>query len=398
MQITSLGSSEKQHLKKVYYTGTDTMKGGYLLCYDRDRGTAASVVMARATYVEKPAAGNRNNFAGAVSSKSDGKTGPCEIEIIEPTGALAKIFANESCTLGTTFLTLQAGSYYAGGIGEGPIIAKAYQTLDRSSTAGGVQCHLFGSGVDFEKLAISGTAALKGPSPLIWDDCPWVEIGNDPTIGFRHFDDYLGTIDVTTADGYVVTTVNSGNIEAVVDEQGGVLQVSSGGNNATDDGANVQLQNCMFKSAAGVRIFFEARCKMTDTGDDQYYIGLAGVDTTLIAAGIMDDAVDKCGFYRIAATTADKICTITARTSADDATADVATIADATYVKLGFVINGLTSVKFYVNGTLVETGTTVANIANAVMCLSYAAQVEQTSSDADLEIDWVRIAQVGGRI
>lgn len=242
-----------------------------------------------------------------------------------------------------------------------------------------------------------GTAAGKGLSPLIWDDCPVQALQMNPELGFIYYNDYVGQIDVTTGDGYVITAVTSGNIEAVVDEQCGVLQVSSGGNASADDGVNVQLQNCMVKPAAGVTIFFEARCKMTDTGDDQYYIGLAGVDTTLIAAGIMDDVVSKCGFFRIAASTADKISAITARTSADDATADVASIADATYAKLGFVIDGLTSVKFYVEGVLVETGTTAANIANDVMCLSYVAQVEQTSADADLDVDWVCVAQVGGR-
>lgn len=147
-QIGKTGVSEKQHLKKVYYTGSDTLKAGYLVCYDRDYGTAANVDLARASYVEKPSATNLKWFAGVVSSKSDGKTGPCDIEIVEPTGAMAKVFTDQNCTLGTTLLTLQAGSYYAGGVGEGPIIGIAYQTVDRSSTAGPVEAQLFGGGVD----------------------------------------------------------------------------------------------------------------------------------------------------------------------------------------------------------------------------------------------------------
>ena len=49
------------------------------------------------------------------------------------------------------------------------------------------------------------------------------------------------------------------------------------------------------------------------------------------------------------------------------------------------------------NGVLVETGTTGANIPNAVMCLSYVSQIEGTGTDAELSVDWVRIAQIGGR-
>ena len=242
-------------------------------------------------------------------------------------------------------------------------------------------------------LLNDGTAAGTGRSPLIWTDCPLMELRTNPELGHEYFNHYLGPIDVTTGDGYTITQENSGAISAVATVDGGVLLVDSAGNNAADDGVNVQLPNCMFKAAAGRTIWFEARVAMVDTGDDQYFIGLAGIDTTLIAAGIMDDVVDKCGFFRIAASTADKISTITARTSAEDATTDVATIADNTYVKLGFVIDGLTSVKFYVNGALVETGVTAANIPNAVMALSYVAQCEQTSADAELSVDWVQIAQ-----
>lgn len=243
----------------------------------------------------------------------------------------------------------------------------------------------------------SGTAAGAGPSPLIWDDAKLLEVMLDPTAGFHYFNDYLGEIDVTTADGYVITAVTSGGISPVTDEDGGVLLVDSQGNASADDGVNVQLTNCMFKPAAGRTIRFEARVKVVDAGDDQYFIGLAGVDTTLIAAGVVDDVVDKCGFFRHAASTADKISSICSRTSTEDSTADVGDIADDTYVKLGFVIDGLTSVKFYVDGVLVETGTTTAAIPNAVMCLSYVAQCEQTSADAELSVDWVRILQEGTR-
>ena len=250
---------------------------------------------------------------------------------------------------------------------------------------------------NIEATELSGTAAGAGPSPLIWDDSKLLEVMLDPTKGFYYFEDYLGPIDVTSGDGYTLTTVTTGAISAVADEDGGVLLVDSAGNGTADDGVNAQLTNCMFKPVAGRTIRFEARVKFKDAGDDQYYIGLAGVDTTLIAAGVVDDVVDKCGFFRHAASTADRISSICSRTSTEDITADVGTIADDTYIKLGFVIDGLTSVKFYVNGVLVETGTTTAAIPNAVMCLSYVAQCEQTAADAEMSVDWVRILQEGTR-
>lgn len=239
----------------------------------------------------------------------------------------------------------------------------------------------------------SGTAVGLGPSPLIWDDCPILEMLVDPTVGFHFFDDYMGPIDVTTLDGFIITALNSGVISAVQTVPGGVLLVDSAGFNANDDGVNVQLPNCMVIPAVGTTIRFEARVAMKDTGTDQYFIGLAGIDTTLIAGGVLDDTVDKVGFFRHAATTADKLSVVTARADAEDIDADKATVADNTYVKLGFVIDGLTSVEWYVNGVSIHKSEVTAHIANAVMCLSYVAQVEQNAVDAELSVDWVRIAQ-----
>ena len=239
----------------------------------------------------------------------------------------------------------------------------------------------------------SGTAAGLGPSPLIWDACPILEMMVDPTVGFHFFDDYMGPIDITTTDGFIITALNSGVISAVATVPGGVLLVDSAGFTANDDGVNVQLPNCMVLPAAGTTIRFEARVAMKDTGTDQYFIGLAGIDTTLIAAGVLDDTVDKVGFFRHAATTADRLSVVTARTSDEDVDADKATVVDNAYIKLGFVIDGLTTVKWYVNGVLVHTSSVTDQIANAVMCLSYVAQVEQNAADAELSVDWVRIAQ-----
>jgi hypothetical protein len=246
---------------------------------------------------------------------------------------------------------------------------------------------------------VSGSAAGAGPSPLIWDSSLWAAVQNDPTLGFGYFNDYLGEIDVTTADGYVITQVTSGGIAGVTDEDGGVLLVDSQGNASADDGVNVQLTNCMFKPAAGRTIRFEARVKFNDNSalTSQFAIGLAGVDTTLIAAGVLDDVVDKALWFHHGATTADKMSVCAARTSAEDIDADKATTVDDTYIKLGFVINGITSIQWYADGVLVHTSSVAANIPNAVMCLSYVAQTEGAAKDAEMSVDWVRILQEGAR-
>jgi len=93
--------------------------------------------------------------------------------------------------------------------------------------------------------------------------------------------------------------------------------------------------------------------------------------------------------------TADKMNTIISDDATQDETADVADMTDTVWVKVGFIIDGVTSVKFYVNGKLVETGSTAGTIPNEAMVLTCVAQYE--AKDTILSVDWVRIAQVGIR-
>lgn len=236
-----------------------------------------------------------------------------------------------------------------------------------------------------------GTAAGKGPSPIIWQEVPLLDIMLNPELGFVYFDDFLGPIDVTSGDGWTLTQVDTkGSILGDVAEQGGVLTVTSATGDSPDDGIQGQLKNCMFKPASGTKIYFEARVKMGDA-TQQYFIGLAGVDTTLMASGVMDDVVDKCGFYHEAASTDNKISAISSRLTSEEKDTDVATNTDGVYMKVGFVIDGLTRVDYYVNGVNVGNCVDTSDIPNAVMCLSAVAQYE--SADDIMDIDWVRIAQ-----
>ena len=141
---------EKYGLKHVYYTGSDTLKPGYALCYDRDTITAENAAgtalvatassYGRHSWVEKPASGNLHNFAGIVGPGQQMMAGPCWVEIIQPLpGLVIDVFSDISCTANTTWLTIQPASYYIGGAGEGLIIGIALQTVDRSSTNGLVQ-------------------------------------------------------------------------------------------------------------------------------------------------------------------------------------------------------------------------------------------------------------------
>lgn len=237
-----------------------------------------------------------------------------------------------------------------------------------------------------------GSASGRGRSPLVWENVDFLRLMNDPEYGYLYHDDFTGQFDATTACPWTITQVTSGIIVPLYTVAGGVVAFDSNGNASEADGINAQMKNFMVLPAAGDKVIFEARVSLTDV-THSWYVGLAGVKTDLVTT-TLDDTVDKAGFYRVKASTDNKVSTVTSRTNADDATADVATLADGTFVKLGLVIDGLTSIKFYVNGVLVETGTTAANIPNAVMCPTIVAKCVGTSANAEVNVDWISVAQL----
>lgn len=243
---------------------------------------------------------------------------------------------------------------------------------------------------------IAQTDTGKGPSPKLWSNCPLLALQYGAKEGFVYFNDFMDVIEPTDDKGWALTATTTGSIAAVTTLQGGAIIFDSAGNTTSDDGIEAQLTNCLVKPAAGVKIWFEARVKMNDA-TDLYFLGLAGIDTTLMVAGVADDVIDKCGFYHEAASTDNKISAICSRTTVEKKSTDVAANVDDTFVKFGFFIDGITSVTFFVNGAVVATHNGATTIPNAVMCLSAVSKIEVAGADAEMTVDWVRLAQESGR-
>lgn len=414
--IVTYGTDPKAKTIKVYYEGSDTLYEGYPLCYNQDTttnwlgvssidatSTASSITESSTTAegsqnegkfirVEKPAAANQRFLAGFVTGSGDGITGPCAVDIHVPNGAVIPVWTDRSVSIGDAAYTEPAtytipNDAVAGGLQIGWFM----ETVDRSSTAGVALAKV--QPPEMSSYASSSTLGV-GLSPLLWGDAPSAAELADPGNGISFFDDFLNQVDVTTGDGWTLTqTDTKGSIAVEAGAPGGIMQFKSATGDSADDGISAQLTNCAVLPAAGTNIWFEARIKVSEA-DEQWAIGLCAVDTTVIAAGIFDDVSDKILFGHHTGT-ADKINTITARAATQDETADVADMTDDTWVTVGFKLTGLTSVEFYVNGALVETGTTVAALPNAAMCLTAVAQYE--AADTILSVDWVKLVADGGR-
>ena len=410
--VVSFGTNTNAKRKRVYYTGSTTVREGEPVAYDYDATTnilgysKSSAANGTSTTegnqnegkflrVEAITIDNQVAFAGVVANGGwVGKAGSRWIDIFIPNGAIVPVRTDKSVVLRDK-LYLETGEQTLVNATQADMlscVALCMETVDRSSTTGIVLAKIFMP--DVSDSIIPGTLGIA-PSELLWKDCPWSDLKNNPGIGITYFDDFMGGANLVSTEGWTITQTTTGTLGLVAAE-GGALIADTAGSTSANDGLEAQLLNCRFLPAAGKTIWFEARVKVSDA-TDQWLIGLAATDTSLIAAGVLDDVVDKIGFVHAAADTDNKVSSFTARTSAEDETSDVAAVVDATYATYGFRITGLTSVEFYVNGALVETGVTGANIPNAAMCLSIASKVEASGADMEVTVDWVKIAQLGAR-
>lgn len=227
-------------------------------------------------------------------------------------------------------------------------------------------------------IITSGVASVYDPvlSPTylagnLWRTCPLLEHVFDPSIGFllrETFDSYDAT--ATTGD-YLLTQATAGSA-AISTVYPGTLSIDSG-STTSPQGANVQRIKSAFIPAAGKDIWAEFYVSFTGVGalNVETAIGLFELDTTVIATSAVSTA-NGIGWTSV---TDDGILLFDTEKATASATRAATTIVSATKVRLGFKVNGVTSIQQYING--VETGTATAT-ANIPIVAIYPTFVCQT--------------------
>lgn len=214
-----------------------------------------------------------------------------------------------------------------------------------------------------------------GYSAGLWKNCPLLEYIHDPLIGSYLNESWQSYNAAATTGDYVLTQATAGT-GAISSAAPGVFELDC--NSTTDtQGAQIQRAKSAWVPAAGKDLWFETRIKIVDTYDKvELFVGLSEIDTSIIATSANSSA-NHIGWECL---TDDGVLVFAGEKAGTRGTASAATIAEDTYINLGFYVNGVTSITQYVNG--VETGTALAT-ANIPVVALYPSFVCQTAGTND---------------
>lgn len=209
----------------------------------------------------------------------------------------------------------------------------------------------------------------------------------DPTMWHTFFTDF----DTFTATSWTITTTEAGAgdaTEALTDEDGGVLLVT---NDAADDDADFfQKVGESFLMEAGKPAVFKARIKTSDATQSDIVIGLQVTDTTPLSV------TDGIYFLKSdGAATVDFICRKNATTGSTSASA-VATMANNTWIVLGWYYDGKGNVECFVDDVKVAGGTLDASstyLPDTELSVSFGLQNGEAVAKT-LSVDYILAAKM----
>lgn len=422
---SQFGTSSNARRKRVYYSGTSTIREGMPLCYNYDtlnnilgydKGAGGDVTSQ--TTPETTADGNQNEgkfmevenvsvtnkafFAGVVAGTSyDGITGPKWLDIYEANSAIVPVRTDKSITA-LDKLYLEAGeSTLVNDSTALPCVAVAVETVDRGSIAGIVLAKLdpIVACDQVETVTAASRTAVQLPTAAIWNNFNLDELRANPFAGTLVEADFRRGDDVP-ANVYSDATANiSVNAEAA-----GALQLLG---SADNDAVEVQYA-CPILANGGKKWAFEARLKTnTVTAEDiGFFLGLlTGQELTgdLIAdngAAMIDS--NHVGFQSFHADTTgiDAVYTAVGETPIIH-DADVKALTINVYTTLGMYYDG-TDIRIYVDGVDTADPILAADIIadgddfpeDAVMAATLCTKNGAAEDDVVI-CDWIRFAQEG---
>jgi hypothetical protein len=196
------------------------------------------------------------------------------------------------------------------------------------------------------------------------------------------FHTYMEDFDYYVAGDWTVTETDSGATQALTDGDGGLLLVT---NTAADnDLVGIQKKGESFRFASGKKLFFEARFKVSDATQSDLAIGLQITDTTPL------DITDGVFFLKADGSTS--VSFLVEKNGTATTTAAVATMANDTFITLGFNYDGGSVMEYCVNGVVAGTSAVTNLPDDEDMAISFALQNGEAVAKT-MTVDYIFVAK-----
>ena len=203
----------------------------------------------------------------------------------------------------------------------------------------------------------------------------------DPTKFHTFFDDF----DTYTAGDWVVTETQAGATQALTAGDGGLLLLTNSA--ADDDLVALQKTPAAFTFTSGKKTFFRCRFKVSDATQSDVVIGLQVVDTTPL------DVTDGVYFLKADGSTAVSVVCRKNATTGSTSASSVATLADDTFISLGFAYDGEGKVYYEVNGNVVGSlDGSSAFLPDTTCTVSFAIQNGEAAAKT-MTLDYIYVAK-----
>ena len=213
----------------------------------------------------------------------------------------------------------------------------------------------------------------------VGEDSPFADLTMPaPTKFHTYYEDF----DYYVAANWTVTETQAGATQALTDGDGGLLLITNTA--ADDDLVALQKVGESYRFASGKELFFEARLKVSDATQSDVVVGLQITDTTPL------DVSD--GVFFIKADGSTSVSLLVEKNGTATTTSSVATMANDTFISLGFYYDGASSIQYSVNGVVKGTSVTTNLPDDEDMTVSIALQNGEAVAKT-MTVDYVFVAK-----
>jgi len=194
---------------------------------------------------------------------------------------------------------------------------------------------------------------------------------------------YFNDFDTFAAADWTITETQAGATQGLIDGDGGLLALVN--TSADNDLNSIQLAKETFRFAAGKPSWFACRFKVSDATQSDVVIGMCITDTTPL------DVTDGIYFYK-----ADDAATITLSVEKDNTattSSALATLADDTFITVGWYYDGGSNIEAYINDAKVATLATTNFPDDEDLTVTLAVQ-NGSAAARTLTVDYVLASKV----